>query len=65
MGFAVVAVQILTIVGTITVDVVNTSAERAHISTVVFNLDDEVNGRLLCGEPLMEIKNSHSSSSLA
>ena len=44
MGLAVVAVQILTVVSTVTVDVVNATAERTHISTVVFNLDDEVNG---------------------
>ena len=62
MGFAVVAVQVTPVVPLITVDVMDTSTERAHISAVVLNLDDEINGRLLCGETLMEIKNSHSSS---
>lgn len=62
MGFAVVAVQILAIVGTVTVDVVNTTAERTHISAVVLYLDDEINGRLLRRKLLMEIKNSHTSS---
>lgn len=63
MGLAVVAVQVTTIVSLVAVDVVNTTAERTHISAVVLNLDDKVNGRLLRGEMLMEIKNSHSSSS--
>lgn len=64
MGLAVVAVQILAVVRLVTVDVVDTTAERTHISAVVLNLDDEINGGLLRGETLMEIKYSHSSSPL-
>ena len=44
MGFAVITVQILTIVGTVTIDIMNASAERTDISTVVLNLDDKING---------------------
>ena len=44
MGFAVIAVQVLAVVSIVTVDIVNTTAERTHISAVVFNTDDEVNG---------------------
>jgi len=64
MGLAVVAVQILAVVRLVTVDVVDATAEWAHISAVVLTLDDEINGGLFCGKTLMEIKNSHSSSSL-
>ena len=44
VGFAVVAVQILAVIGIVTVDIVNATAERTHISAVVLYLDDEVNG---------------------
>lgn len=64
MGFAVVAVQILTVIGTVTIDIMNASAERTDISTVVLNLNDEVDGGLLSGKTLIEVKNRHSSSPL-
>jgi len=64
MRFAVVAVQILSVISGITVDIVNTTTERTHISAVILNLDNEVNGRLLRGKPFMKNKNSHSSSPL-
>ena len=41
MGFAVVAVQVTPVVPLITVDVMDTSTERAHISAVVLNLDEK------------------------
>ena len=44
MGFAVITIQILTTVGTVTIDIMNASAERTGISTVVLNLDDKING---------------------
>ena len=44
MGLAVITIQILAVVSIVTVDIVNTTAERTHISAVVFNFDDEVNG---------------------
>lgn len=62
MGLTVVTIQVLAVVSLVTIDVVDTTAERADISSVILNLDDEINGRLLRGEPLVEIKNSHSSS---
>lgn len=64
MGLAVVAEKVTPVVSFITVDVVYAAAERASISAVVLNIDDIINGGLLCWKPLMEIKNSHSSSSL-
>ena len=64
MGLAVVAVQVTPVVPFVAVDVVDTAAERAYISAVVLNLDDEINGGLLRGESLLKIKYSHSSSSL-
>ena len=44
MRFAVITVQILAVFGTVTIYIMNTSAERTDISTVVLNFDDEVNG---------------------
>lgn len=62
MRFAVITVQILAVFGTVTIYIMNASAERTDISTVVLNFDDEVNGWLFRGETLIEIKNRYSSS---
>ena len=62
MGLAIVAVQVLTVIRIVTIDAMDAPTKRTQIIAVIFNTDDEVNGGLLGGETLIEIKNSHSSS---
>ena len=65
MGLAVVAVQILSTVPPVAVDIVGAATERAHILTVVLNLDNEINRRLLRGESFLELEYCHIDKSLS
>ena len=47
-------VQILTVIDTVKIDIMNASAERTDISTVVLNLDDEFMADFSVGKHLLK-----------